>query len=146
MLATLLSLLARGGGAGPLVQALVHAQQRPYLTMASRAAQPPALHGPVHKVGPINMTLFYPPVAHPCKVERLRWYVAAAAAADNETAAPAAELRHGPCLACQVFAVRPHGGVRSGSTGGALCSAHAPVGVLHMLAAAWPSSSHEWAG
>ena len=104
-LLTLTYLLAGGGGLAPLHSAASATQ----LWWHSRAggtpeARPPALHGSVRKLGMVNITYFYPPVAQSCKAERLWWYEAAAGRGDLADS-DSARLRRGPCMPCQVYVV-----------------------------------------
>lgn len=104
-LAVLTCLLARGGL--PPLHSTASAIQLWWHGLAGSTPQPargPALHGPVKKLGMINMTYFYPPMGQNCKAERLWWYDAAAGRG-NLTQADLARLRKGPCMQCQVYVV-----------------------------------------
>lgn len=102
-LVALIYLLA-GGGLAALHSAASATQLWLYSLAGGTVIRPPALHGPVQKLGVVNTTFFYPPVAQPCKAERLWWYDVAAGRA-NQTQASLAALSRGPCMPCQVYVV-----------------------------------------
>ena len=131
-LLTLTYLLAGGGGLAPLHSAASATQ----LWWHSRAgdtpeARPPALHGSVRKLGMVNMTYFFPPVAQSCKAERLWWYEAAAGRGDLADS-DSARLRRGPCMPCQVYVVSLLVGLRC-----LACPAAEHAAVWAVLQAGW---------